>query len=60
MADAFEPPRRGRDQEHPAAVALVDPALDRIKGEANKRDVPYQSPIKMRLSEKVGWPTCDI
>lgn len=58
MADAFEPPRR--DQEHPAAAALVDPALDRIKGEANKRDVPYQSLIKMWLSEKVGWPTCDI
>lgn len=48
---ALEPPRR--DQEHPA-VALVDPALDRIKVEATKRDVPYQSLIKMWLSEKVG------
>ena len=28
--------------------------LDRIKIEANKRDVPYQSLIKMWLSEKVG------
>jgi len=28
--------------------------LDRIKQEANKRDVPYQSLIKTWLSEKVG------
>lgn len=28
--------------------------LDRIKVEANKRDVPYQSLIKMWLAEKVG------
>ena len=28
--------------------------LDRIKIEANKRDVPYQSLIKVRLAEKVG------
>lgn len=28
--------------------------LDRIKAEANKRDVPYQSLIKTWLAEKVG------
>jgi predicted DNA binding CopG/RHH family protein len=28
--------------------------LERIKSEANKRDVPYQSLIKTWLSEKVG------
>jgi predicted DNA binding CopG/RHH family protein len=28
--------------------------LDQIKVQANKRDVPYQSLIKMWLSEKVG------
>ena len=28
--------------------------LDRIKVEANKRDVPYQSLIKMWLAEKVS------
>ena len=28
--------------------------LERIRIEANKRDVPYRSPIKTRLSEKVG------
>ena len=28
--------------------------LDRIKIEANKRDVPYQSLIKMWLAEKAG------
>jgi predicted DNA binding CopG/RHH family protein len=28
--------------------------LDRIKVEANKRDVPYQSLIKVWLAEKVG------
>jgi len=30
--------------------------LERIKLEANKRDVPYQSLIKMWLAEK-AWPT---
>ena len=29
--------------------------LDRIKIEANRRDVPYQSLIKMWLAEKAGW-----
>jgi predicted DNA binding CopG/RHH family protein len=29
------------------------PLLERIKVAANKRDVPYQSLIKMRLAEKV-------
>jgi predicted DNA binding CopG/RHH family protein len=28
--------------------------LERIKVEANRRDVPYQSLIKMWLAEKVG------
>jgi predicted DNA binding CopG/RHH family protein len=28
--------------------------LDRIKAEANKRDVPYQSLIKTWLAEKIG------
>ncbi len=38
------------------AISLRVPAglLDRIKVEANKRDVPYQSLIKMWLAEKAG------
>jgi predicted DNA binding CopG/RHH family protein len=28
--------------------------LNRIKIEANKRDVPYQSPIKVWMAEKVA------
>ena len=37
-------------------ISLRLPAalLDRIKLEANKRDVPYQSLIKFWLAEKVG------
>ncbi len=39
-----------------AAISLRLPVslLDRIKIEANKRDVPYQSLIKTWLAEKVG------
>ena len=38
------------------AISLRLPVslLDQIKVAANKRDVPYQSLIKMWLSEKVG------
>ena len=38
------------------AISLRRPLslLEGIKIEANKRDVPYQSLIKMWLSEKVG------
>lgn len=36
------------------SLRLPQGTLDRIKVEANKRDVPYQSLIKMWLSEKVG------
>jgi len=38
------------------AISLRLPVgtLERIKVEANKRDVPYQSLIKMWLAEKVG------
>jgi predicted DNA binding CopG/RHH family protein len=38
------------------AISLRLPVslLERIKLEANKRDVPYQSLIKMWLAEKVG------
>lgn len=36
------------------SLRLPQGTLDRIKIEANKRDVPYQSLIKMWLSEKVG------
>jgi len=40
------------------AISLRLPVslLDRIKVAANKRDVPYQSLIKMWLSEKVDAP----
>lgn len=31
--------------------------LEQIKVEAHKRDVPYQSYIKMKLSELVGYTT---
>lgn len=39
-----------------AAISLRIPVplLERIKVAANKQDVPYQSLIKMWLSEKVG------
>ncbi len=38
------------------AISLRLPAglLERIKVEANRRDVPYQSLIKVWLAEKVG------
>ena len=38
------------------AISLRLPVslLEQIKIAANKRDVPYQSPIKMWLAEKVG------
>ncbi len=38
------------------AISLRVPVglLDQIKIEANRRDVPYQSLIKMWLAEKVG------
>lgn len=36
------------------SLRLPQGTLDRIKIEANKRDVPYQSLIKMWLAEKVG------
>ena len=36
------------------SLRLPVPLLERIKVAANKRDVPYQSPIKTWLAEKVG------
>jgi len=36
------------------SLRLPQGLLDRIKVEANKRDVPYQSLIKMWLAEKIG------
>jgi predicted DNA binding CopG/RHH family protein len=36
------------------SLRLPVPLLERIKIAANKRDVPYQSLIKMWLSEKVA------
>jgi predicted DNA binding CopG/RHH family protein len=36
------------------SLRLPQGLLDRIKVAANKRDVPYQSLIKMWLAEKVG------
>ena len=36
------------------SIRLPTSLLERIKIAANKRDVPYQSLIKMWLSEKVG------
>jgi predicted DNA binding CopG/RHH family protein len=36
------------------SLRLPMPLLERIKIAANKRDVPYQSLIKMWLAEKVG------
>ena len=38
----------------PISLRLPLPLLERIRVAANKRDVPYQSLIKMWLSEKVG------
>ena len=36
------------------SLRLPTPLLERIKIEANKRDVPYQSLIKVWLNEKVS------
>jgi predicted DNA binding CopG/RHH family protein len=36
------------------SIRLPQGILDQIKVEANKRDVPYQSLIKMWLAEKVS------
>ena len=36
------------------SLRLPMPLLERIKVAANKRDVPYQSLIKMWLAEKAG------
>ena len=36
------------------SLRLPVPLLERIKVAANRRDVPYQSLIKMWLAEKVG------
>ena len=36
------------------SIRLPSGLLERIKVAANKRDVPYQSLIKMWLAEKVG------
>ena len=36
------------------SLRLPTPLLERIKIEANKRDVPYQSLIKVWLKEKVS------
>lgn len=36
------------------SLRLPVPLLERIKVAANKRDVPYQSLIKMWLAEKAG------
>ncbi len=38
------------------SLRLPEALLDRIKIAANKRDVPYQSLIKMWLSEKIDAP----
>ncbi|MCC6543964.1 MAG: hypothetical protein IT392_05600 [Nitrospirae bacterium] len=35
-------------------MRLPSSLLERIKVEANKRDVPYQSLIKVWLAERVG------
>lgn len=36
------------------SIRLPSDLLERIKVAANKRDVPYQSLIKMWLAEKIG------
>jgi predicted DNA binding CopG/RHH family protein len=36
------------------SIRLPGPMLDRIKAMANERDVPYQSLIKMILSERIA------
>ncbi len=38
----------------PISLRLPVALLERIKAEANKRDVPYQSLIKVWLSEKIA------
>ncbi|WP_158816418.1 BrnA antitoxin family protein [Methylocapsa sp. S129] len=51
-----KPARLPNLQPSKTAISLRLPVrlLDEIKIAANKRDVPYQSLIKMWLSEKVG------
>ena len=41
------------------SLRLPLPLLEQIKVAANRRDVPYQSLIKVWLSEKIGW-TCFV
>lgn len=36
------------------SLRMPEPLLDRIKAMANERDVPYQSLIKMILSERIA------
>ena len=38
------------------SLRMPESLLDRIKAEANKRDVPYQSYIKIKLDEIFGHP----
>ena len=41
-------------QDRSRGKEILGDALEQIKIAANKRDVPYQSLIKMWLAEKVG------
>ena len=45
---------RLKPSTQPISLRLPVSLLERIRIEANKRDVPYQSLIKTWLSEKVG------
>lgn len=38
------------------SLRLPEVLLDTIKIEANRRDIPYQSYIKMKLAEAFGFP----
>ena len=56
LARRAKPVRLPNLQPSKTAISLRLPVslLEQIKIAANKRDVPYQSLIKMWLSEKVG------
>ncbi len=63
LADYFEPSDFKRvsfpnlkPSSKTISLRLPEALLDTIKIEANKRDIPYQSYIKMKLSEAFGFP----
>jgi predicted DNA binding CopG/RHH family protein len=67
LADYYEPKDFKRvkflhlkPSTKPITLRLPVSLIETIKLEANKRDVPYQSYIKMKLSEVFGVPSFQV